>query len=93
MTGVAATPEPQTPGVGFQIPAVAVPEFSPITVHIVYSLRNPVDGFQFVIPTEAYPYVSLTPFRLVQTYLFCSVPHMLTQHPPHLMLQDAGYLV
>jgi transcription initiation factor TFIID subunit 2 len=55
---IAATPEPQTPGMGFQTPAVSVPEFLPITVNISYSLRNPVDGFQFVIPSEAYPYVS-----------------------------------
>ena len=54
----AATPEPQTPGF-FQAPQV-VPEFSPITINIAYSLRNPVDGFQFVLPTDSYPYVSLT---------------------------------
>ncbi|KAG5340743.1 hypothetical protein C0989_000407 [Termitomyces sp. Mn162] len=46
----AATPEPQTPGVQ------SVPEFAPITINIVYSLRNPVDGFEFVLPTDAYPY-------------------------------------
>jgi hypothetical protein len=55
---IAATPEPQTPGMGFQTPATSVPEFSPITVNISYSLRNPVDGFQFVIPSDAYPHVS-----------------------------------
>ena len=51
-----ATPEPQTPG-----PSQAnltVTEFSPIVVNITYSLRNPVDGFEFVLPTESYPYVS-----------------------------------
>ncbi|KAG6911349.1 hypothetical protein DXG01_001020 [Tephrocybe rancida] len=46
----AATPEPQTPG--FQ----SVPEFAPITINITYSLRNPVDGFEFVVPTDSYPY-------------------------------------
>ncbi|KAG5645341.1 hypothetical protein DXG03_006403 [Asterophora parasitica] len=49
----AATPEPQTPGFA---QSQNVPEFSPITINIVYSLRNPVDGFEFVIPTDSYPY-------------------------------------
>ncbi|KAI6031377.1 hypothetical protein BKA83DRAFT_4199448 [Pisolithus microcarpus] len=49
-----ATPEPQTPGPSFQTPTG--PEFMPIVVHIEYSLRNPVDGIQFVLPTDAYPY-------------------------------------
>lgn len=53
---VAATPEPQTPGHNFQ-PSFPVPEFVPIIVNITYSLRNPVDGVQFVVPTDAYPYV------------------------------------
>ncbi|KAH7886186.1 hypothetical protein F5I97DRAFT_2026435 [Phlebopus sp. FC_14] len=52
---VAATPEPQTPGPSFQTPAPG-PEFMPIVVHIEYSLKNPVDGIQFVLPTDAYPY-------------------------------------
>ncbi|EMD32531.1 hypothetical protein CERSUDRAFT_118583 [Gelatoporia subvermispora B] len=51
----AATPEPQTPGHNFQ-PSFPVPEFVPIIVNITYSLRNPVDGVQFVVPTDAYPY-------------------------------------
>ncbi|KAG6333744.1 hypothetical protein ID866_5345, partial [Astraeus odoratus] len=50
-----ATPEPQTPGPSSQTPAPG-PEFMPIVVHIEYSLRNPVDGIQFVLPTDAYPY-------------------------------------
>ncbi|KDQ63029.1 hypothetical protein JAAARDRAFT_29020 [Jaapia argillacea MUCL 33604] len=50
----AATPEPQTPGPSYQQPAI--PEYAPITVKIVYSLRNPVDGLQFLLPTDAYPY-------------------------------------
>ncbi|GLB35736.1 putative peptidase family M1 domain [Lyophyllum shimeji] len=49
----AATPEPQTPGFPH---AQVVPEFSPITINITYSLRNPVDGFEFVLPTDSYPY-------------------------------------
>ncbi|KAH9929687.1 uncharacterized protein B0H18DRAFT_995740 [Fomitopsis serialis] len=51
----AATPEPQTPGPMSQ-PALPVPEFSPITVNIAYSVRNPADGLQFVLPTDTYPY-------------------------------------
>ncbi|TFY71826.1 hypothetical protein EVG20_g1175 [Dentipellis fragilis] len=52
----AATPEPQTPGFVASQPLVAMPEFSPITINIEYSLRNPADGLQFVLPTDAYPY-------------------------------------
>ena len=33
-------------------------EFQPVVVHIQYSLKNPVDGFEFVLPTDAHPYVS-----------------------------------
>ncbi|TDL26427.1 TATA-binding protein associated factor Taf2 [Rickenella mellea] len=46
-----ATPEPQTPGA----PLGTVTEFTPIVLNIEYSLRNPIDGFQFVLPTDAYP--------------------------------------
>ncbi|KAJ7292844.1 hypothetical protein C8J57DRAFT_1444279 [Mycena rebaudengoi] len=53
VAGEAATPEPQTPR--GSTPNV-VPEFSPIVINIAYSLRNPVDGFQFVFPTDSYPY-------------------------------------
>jgi hypothetical protein len=52
-----ATPEPQTPGLSIPHSSVATPEFAPIIVNIVYSLRNPVDGVQFVLPTDSYPYV------------------------------------
>ncbi|KAI0348152.1 hypothetical protein BDW22DRAFT_1480005 [Trametopsis cervina] len=48
----AATPEPQTPGFGSQ----PSPEFAPIQVVITYSLRNPIDGVQFMVPSDAYPY-------------------------------------
>ncbi|THH30629.1 hypothetical protein EUX98_g3547 [Antrodiella citrinella] len=51
----AATPEPQTPGI--PAPSLApVLEFAPITVRIVYNLRKPADGIQFVFPTENSPY-------------------------------------
>ncbi|KAF5352665.1 hypothetical protein D9756_005839 [Leucocoprinus leucothites] len=48
-----ATPEPSTPGVP---QGQSLPEFSPIAVNIVYSLRNPVDGVEFVLPNDNYPY-------------------------------------
>lgn len=57
-TQTVATPEPQTPGPS-QTPAPG-PEFMPIVVRIEYSLRNPVDGIQFVLPTDTYPYVSVS---------------------------------
>ncbi|KAF8580130.1 hypothetical protein K439DRAFT_1648275 [Ramaria rubella] len=50
----AATPEPTTPG--HRQPTPVLLEFSPITVAIEYTLRHPVDGVQFVLPTESYPY-------------------------------------
>lgn len=50
----AATPEPHTPG----HPSQPTTEYTPIVVNIAYSLRNPVDGFEFVVPNDAYPYVS-----------------------------------
>ncbi|KZT72927.1 hypothetical protein DAEQUDRAFT_685309 [Daedalea quercina L-15889] len=51
----AATPEPQTPGPLSQ-PTLPVPEFSPITVNIAYSVRSPSDGLEFVFPTDTHPY-------------------------------------
>lgn len=60
---LAATPEPQTPIISQQ--AHAVPEFSPLVVNIAYSLRNPVDGFEFVLPTESYPYVSFESYYIL----------------------------
>jgi len=53
-----ATPEPQTPGY-----SQMNPEFAPIVVHIAYSLRNPVDGFEFVIPNDSYPFVRVLPAK------------------------------
>ena len=55
----AATPEPQTPGFAGQA-SPPVYEFSPIVVNISYSLNKSGDGVQFVLPTDAYPYVSTT---------------------------------
>ncbi|KAF9531853.1 hypothetical protein CPB83DRAFT_785561 [Crepidotus variabilis] len=48
------TPEPQTPGSYGGIGSL--PEFAPIVIHIAYSLRNPVDGFEFVVPSDSYPF-------------------------------------
>ncbi|TBU50053.1 hypothetical protein BD309DRAFT_996445 [Dichomitus squalens] len=60
----AATPEPQTPGHPSQ-PLFPVPEFTPILVNIGYSIKNPADGIQFVLPSESYqtrvPHVYTTP--------------------------------
>ena len=55
---VAATPEPQTPGHMAQQPH-SVTEYRQIEVTITYSLKNPADGVQFVLPSEAYPTVSI----------------------------------
>ena len=52
---IAATPEPHTPG-GAHAPNAT--EFAPIIINIAYMLRNPADGFQFVLPSDAHPYVS-----------------------------------
>ncbi|KAI0375461.1 hypothetical protein BV20DRAFT_960622 [Pilatotrama ljubarskyi] len=50
----AATPEPQTPGHLTQ-PVHPVTEYRQIEVTITYSLKNPADGVQFVLPSEPYP--------------------------------------
>ena len=55
------TPEPQTRA--SSLAPTATTEFAPLVVHVEYSLRNPVDGVEFVMPTDAYPYVSIEPFR------------------------------
>jgi hypothetical protein len=34
-------------------------EFAPLVLRVEYSMRNPIDGVQFVVPTDAFPYVSL----------------------------------
>ncbi|CAA7264750.1 unnamed protein product [Cyclocybe aegerita] len=61
-----ATPEPQTPS--FPQTQATTPEFSPITINISYSLRNPADGFEFVLPSDSYP------FRLPHAYTTPSSP-------------------
>ncbi|KAG2046284.1 hypothetical protein BDR06DRAFT_1037833 [Suillus hirtellus] len=38
------------------IPLHPVPNSCPLWFHIDFSLRNPVDGIQFVLPTDSYPY-------------------------------------
>ncbi|KAK0208686.1 hypothetical protein DFS33DRAFT_1413599 [Desarmillaria ectypa] len=56
MPSETATPEPQTPGVSQMQNGHTAPEFSPIVVKISYSFRNPVDGFEFVLPDDSHPY-------------------------------------
>jgi hypothetical protein len=34
-------------------------ESLPVAVHMEHSLKNPVDGSQFVLPSGVYPFVSL----------------------------------
>ena len=53
----ASTPEPQTPGPSAQGAQSSAPEYEEILIKIVYSLRNPADGVQFMVPTDSYPYV------------------------------------
>ncbi|KAI0830772.1 hypothetical protein BC628DRAFT_1355553 [Trametes gibbosa] len=50
----AATPEPQTPG-HLSLPSHSVTEYRQIEVTVTYSLRNPADGVQFVLPSDPYP--------------------------------------
>lgn len=86
------TPEPQTPGVS-QSQATAGTDLTPIVVKIDYSLRNPVDGVEFVIPNEALPYVRFhTPiFHQSERTHFHSAFHIYTLPPPRLTLQDVGF--
>lgn len=34
-------------------------DFAPIQVRIYLNLRNPAEGFQFMLSSDAYPYVRL----------------------------------
>ncbi|KAF5392476.1 hypothetical protein D9757_002262 [Collybiopsis confluens] len=45
-----STPEPHAQ------PSQQVTEFSPVVVKVSYSLRNPTEGIQFVLPTETQPH-------------------------------------
>jgi hypothetical protein len=68
-----STPEPQTPG--FYPTSLSIPEFAPIVVHIAYSLRNPVDGLEFVLPNDSHPFVnsfSIDHFLSSDVALACS---------------------
>ena len=47
------TPEPMA------VPTGPGEHFAPITINIEYSLRNPADGLNFVLPSDAYPHVSI----------------------------------
>lgn len=59
---IEATNQPTAPTTSTTANAAsqATHEFMALTVRIEYSLRNPVDGIQFVLPSDAYPFVSLT---------------------------------
>jgi len=91
-TQTVATPEPQTPGPS-QTP-VPGPEFMPIVVRIEYSLRNPVDGMQFVLPTDTYPYVSVSNDRVhsIGILIYRSAFLMHTPSLPLSTLRDVGSL-
>lgn len=67
----------------------------PIVVRIGYSLRNPVDGIQFVLPTDTYPYVSVSNGRIhfIEILIYRSVFLMHTPSLPLPMLRGAGSLV
>lgn len=66
----------------------------PIVVRIEYSLRNPVDGIQFVLPADTYPYVSVSNGRVhsIEILIYRSVFLMHTLSLPLLMLRDVGSL-
>ena len=54
------TPEPSTPSpaVPSTQQSTASSELASIQVRITYCVKNPVEGIQFVLPSDAYPYVS-----------------------------------
>lgn len=67
MKCLVSTPEPQTPG-SHQVGLPTI-EFSPIVIHIEYSLHNPVDGVEFVLPSDNNPYVSIC--YTITIYIVC----------------------
>ena len=54
-------------------PQSSGPEYEEILIKVVYSLRNPVDGVQFMVPTDSYPYVRSSTYLKV----FASRPNVL----------------
>lgn len=64
----------------------------PIVVRIEYSLRNPVDGIQFVLPTDTYPYVSVSNRRmhLIVILIYRSASLMHTPPLPLPTPRDVG---
>jgi transcription initiation factor TFIID subunit 2 len=82
---IAAPTPPPNPS-GMATPAAAnpqtAPEYLPLIVRIEYSLKNPVDGIQFVLPSDAYPFVSL----LLITMLLSLTP--LPACPSHVHVAD-----
>ncbi|EJC98793.1 uncharacterized protein FOMMEDRAFT_161628 [Fomitiporia mediterranea MF3/22] len=47
---------PQSPAHAIPLTQQASSEFAPIQVRISYCLKNPVEGIQFILPSDAYPY-------------------------------------
>ena len=78
--GSAATPEPQTPGMSI-LAAAPLPEYAPIVVHISYSIKDPSDGVQFILPNDAYPYVRLS-LNLVYSQLIRILANSACLHYP-----------
>ncbi|KAI5999076.1 hypothetical protein EDD15DRAFT_2400825 [Pisolithus albus] len=85
-----ATPEPRTPGPSFQ--TTTSPEFIPIVVHINYSLRNPIDGIQSVLPTDAYPYIDNPWEKCMQEFEFV-LPRYLEDPDPLQRTNDLDFVV
>lgn len=61
-------PAPTQNGPSTSTNASNAPEYLPLVVRIEYSLKNPVDGLQFVLPSDAYP------FRVPHMYTSPSSP-------------------
>jgi len=83
-----STPEPQTPG-----SSPSALEFAPIVVHIAYSLRDPIDGLEFVFPNDSYPFVSFHSSYFTSFRRTSSVFLMHIRHRHLLILHDVGFLV
>lgn len=72
---------PPTPQAGApSTPSPKKAEYSPIVIKIEYAVRNPTDGLQFVLPSDAYPFVCVSLLLSFQTAHLSSqrVPHMYT---------------
>jgi transcription initiation factor TFIID subunit 2 len=85
-----ATPEPATPNA---LAGQTMAEFSPIVINIAYSLRNPVDGVEFVLPSDNHPYVSFSNFRCALMLKSLCRGFLTSIHHPHpRMPRGVGFL-